>query len=68
MANLIDSLTGFIDYALECIRFFAELVGVPRARVRIVTGLTNRTKVVEIDGVPQIEMEKRLATELSKSG
>jgi hypothetical protein len=21
MANLIDSLTGFIDYALECIRF-----------------------------------------------
>jgi hypothetical protein len=21
MVNLIDSLTGFIDYALECIRF-----------------------------------------------
>ena len=45
----------------ECIRFFAELAGVPRSRVRIVTGLTNRTKVVEIDGVPQIELEKRLA-------
>ena len=35
----------------ECVRFFAELAGVPRARVRIVTGLTSRTKVVEIEGV-----------------
>ena len=35
----------------ECVRFFAELAGVPRSRVRIVTGLTNRNKVVEIDGV-----------------
>jgi len=45
----------------ECIRFFAEFAGVPRARVRIITGLTNRTKVVEIEGVPQDELEKRLA-------
>ena len=35
----------------ECIRFFAELAGVPRARVKIVTGLTSRMKVVEIEGV-----------------
>ena len=35
----------------ECIRFFAELAGVPRSRVRIVTGATGRMKVVEIDGV-----------------
>jgi uncharacterized protein (TIGR00251 family) len=46
----------------ECIRFFAELADVPRSRVRIVTGLTNRTKVVEIDGVTQAELETRLAT------
>jgi uncharacterized protein (TIGR00251 family) len=52
----------------ECIRFFAELAGVPRSRVRIVTGLTNRTKVVEIDGVTQLELEKLLAVaRLSKS-
>ena len=42
----------------ECVRFFAELAGVPRARVRIVTGLTSRMKVVEIEGVPQDELER----------
>ena len=45
----------------ECVRFFAELVGVPRSRVRIVTGLTSRTKVVEIEGVPQEDLERRLS-------
>lgn len=37
----------------ECVRFFAELAGVPRSRVRIVTGATNRNKVVEIEGMAQ---------------
>jgi uncharacterized protein len=45
----------------ECIRFFAEWSGVPRSRVRIVMGLTSRTKVVEIEGIPQEELEKMLA-------
>jgi len=44
----------------ECIRFFAELAGVPRARVRIVTGLTSRMKVVEIEGIAQEDLERRL--------
>ena len=44
----------------ECIRFFAEFAGVPRSRVRILTGLTSRLKVVEIDGVPQETLEQRL--------
>lgn len=44
----------------ECVRFFAELAGVPRVRVRIVTGQTGRMKVVEIEGVPQVELEERL--------
>jgi len=44
----------------ECVRFFAELTAVPRTRVRIVTGLTSRMKVVEIEGVPQEELERRL--------
>ena len=45
----------------ECVRFFAEFAGVPRSRVRIVTGLTSRLKVVEIEGVPQEVLERRLS-------
>jgi uncharacterized protein (TIGR00251 family) len=45
----------------ECVRFFAEFAGVPRSRVRIVVGLTSRLKVVEIEGVPQEDLERRLA-------
>ena len=45
----------------ECVRFFAEFAGVPRTRVRIVMGLTSRLKVVEIEGVPQEDLERRLA-------
>lgn len=41
----------------ECVRFFAELASVPRARVRIVTGATSRTKVVDVDAVGQAELE-----------
>ena len=44
----------------ECIRFFAELAHIPRARVRIVTGLTSRMKVVEIEGIAQEELERLL--------
>lgn len=45
-----------------CIAFFAALAGVPRSRVRIVSGLTSRMKLVEIDGIAQAEMERRLAS------
>jgi uncharacterized protein (TIGR00251 family) len=44
----------------ECVRFFAELCGVARSRVRIVKGATARMKVVEIEGVAQGELEARL--------
>jgi len=40
----------------ECVRFFAELAGVARSRVRIVQGATSRMKVVEIDGVSDEEL------------
>jgi uncharacterized protein (TIGR00251 family) len=43
-----------------CIRFFADLAGVPQSRVRIVLGLSNRTKVIEIDGPSQEMLESRL--------
>jgi hypothetical protein len=44
----------------ECIRFLAELAGVARSRVRVVTGATGRLKVVDIEGVAQAEMERLL--------
>jgi uncharacterized protein (TIGR00251 family) len=44
----------------ECVRFLAELAGVPRSRVRIVSGATNRTKVVEVEGVTQEAFEEIL--------
>jgi uncharacterized protein (TIGR00251 family) len=51
----------------ECVRFFAELAGVPRSRVRIVTGLTSRVKVVEIEGVPQEAIELICFQEINKA-
>ena len=47
----------------ECVRFLAEFAGVPRSRVRIVMGLTSRLKVVEIEGLPQEDLERRLNTD-----
>jgi uncharacterized protein (TIGR00251 family) len=45
----------------ECVRYLAEFAGVPRSRVRIVMGLTSRVKVVEIEGVLQEDLERRLS-------
>jgi uncharacterized protein len=42
----------------ECVRFFAELASTARGRVRIVTGLTSRTKVIDIEGVAQDQLER----------
>jgi uncharacterized protein (TIGR00251 family) len=44
----------------ECVRWFAERAGVARSRVRIVSGATGRMKVVEIEGLEQAELERRL--------
>lgn len=45
----------------ECVRFLAELAGVPRSGVRVVMGLTSRLKVVEIEGASQEDLEKLLS-------
>ena len=45
----------------ECVRFFAELAGAARSRIRIISGLTSRSKLVEVDGIEQKELEKLLA-------
>ena len=44
----------------ECIRFLAGLAGVPQSRVRIVTGSSARVKLVEVEGMEQAELERRL--------
>jgi uncharacterized protein (TIGR00251 family) len=44
----------------ECVRFFAELAGVSRGAVRIVKGATSRIKVVEVDGMGQEELERKM--------
>ena len=44
----------------ECAAFFAELAGVAKSRVRIVSGATGRLKLVEIEGVTQEEVESKL--------
>jgi uncharacterized protein len=43
-----------------CIRFLAQLADVPASRVRVVLGLTSRTKVIEIEGVEQKSLESKL--------
>ncbi|MGA9625241.1 MAG: DUF167 domain-containing protein [Bryobacteraceae bacterium] len=48
----------------ECVRFLAGLMGVPRARVRVVAGLTCRTKVVEIEGVTEEEFGRAAGIKL----
>jgi uncharacterized protein len=44
----------------ECVRFFAELAGVPKSRVRIVSGATSRLKLVDIECVSQDALDKLL--------
>ncbi len=43
-----------------CISFLAEVAGVAKSRVRIISGLASRVKIVEIEGIGQEEMERRL--------
>jgi hypothetical protein len=48
----------------ECVRFFAELAGVPRSRVRVLAGATGRLKIVDIEGVAQADLERLLEAAL----
>lgn len=42
----------------ECVRFFAELLGVPRRNVRVVQGATGRMKVIEVEGITQQALDE----------
>jgi uncharacterized protein YggU (UPF0235/DUF167 family) len=41
------------------IRLLADQLGVPRTRLRIVRGLSARTKVLAVDGVSARELQQR---------
>ena len=43
-----------------CVRFLAGLAGVAPSRIRIVSGLTSRVKVFEIEGITQEAMDGKL--------
>ncbi len=43
-----------------CIRFFAELLDVPRSSVTIAAGETGRQKVIRIQGLTAVEVQGRL--------
>jgi uncharacterized protein (TIGR00251 family) len=43
-----------------CIRFFAELLRVPRSSVTIAAGETSRNKLIRISGLTAAQVEERL--------
>ena len=43
-----------------CVRFFAELLQVPRSSVTIAAGETSRNKVVRVQGLTAAQVEERL--------
>lgn len=49
-----------------CLRFLADLAGVGISRAHMVSGFKGRTKVIEIDGIAQHELERRLERQLER--
>jgi hypothetical protein len=47
-----------------CIRFFAELLKVPRSSITIAAGAGSRNKVIRVAGVSAAEVERAFATAL----
>jgi len=43
-----------------CIELVAERLGIARSAVRIARGQTGRKKILEIEGLPAAEIERRL--------
>ena len=48
----------------ELIRYLAKLFGLPRANVDLVSGATNKNKVVRISGIPSDQVERILIEKL----
>jgi uncharacterized protein len=50
---------GKANAAIEAI--VAEALGVPRARARVVAGKTSARKILEVDGLSEAEVQRRLS-------
>jgi uncharacterized protein (TIGR00251 family) len=49
-----------------CTRYLAEILNIARSAVRIVQGETSRNKIIEIDGLPPDEIDRRLRAACGK--
>jgi hypothetical protein len=47
-----------------CLQYLAEVLGVPRAALTLLSGETSRQKLVRVAGVPAEEVRRRLAAAL----
>jgi uncharacterized protein (TIGR00251 family) len=45
----------------ECLRFFADVMSIPRTRVHLAAGAASRTKIVDIEGTEQARVEELLS-------
>jgi len=43
----------------KCVKFFSKLLGVPKTSIRIISGQKSRSKVIFIEGNPEI-LEKKV--------
>ena len=48
-----------------CIRFFAELLRVPRSSVTIAAGESSRNKIIRVHGLTAAQVEERLRSAVS---
>ena len=48
----------------ELIRFLADMLGVPRSAVSVVSGQASRRKTIQVDGIDRPTLEKRLLRSL----
>jgi uncharacterized protein YggU (UPF0235/DUF167 family) len=45
----------------ELLALLADALGLPRASLRVVTGLTGSRKLIEVDGLDESELRRRLS-------
>jgi uncharacterized protein (TIGR00251 family) len=44
----------------EIVRFLSQIAGVPKASLRILTGLSSSTKIIEVEGLDSAQFERAI--------